>query len=205
MDTKHRAGGATISAGWLAIFGRELLTLDPERTIDVLGNIVSPTSFYLGMVVIGVGGLSYFGWPVVQWFWTIQRRRKAKQYKEQQIKREKEARKQKEKKDAEQKTRKGVVQALQRLQTISKDIVESQTFESFSSVDENTERKSEAKVLIDMLKRVSLIPSNSKAENYRVLHDQVSTLLPIVQYHGIEAGKNKLNELRAKEDGYEEE
>ena len=64
MDKKYRAGGATFSAAWLVVFGRELLTLDPEKTINVLGNFVSPISLYLGMVTLGVGGLSYFMWPI---------------------------------------------------------------------------------------------------------------------------------------------
>ena len=49
------------------MFGWELYALDPEKTIGMLGNIVSPASFYLGMVVLGTGGLFYFGWPVRKW------------------------------------------------------------------------------------------------------------------------------------------
>ena len=67
MDKKYRAGGATISAGWLATFGRELLALTPEKTIGMLGDIVSPASFYIGMVVVGAGGVIYFGWPIRKW------------------------------------------------------------------------------------------------------------------------------------------
>lgn len=69
MDTKRRAGGSTLSLALVVGFGRELLLSPPrrEKTLDMLGGIMSPESFYLFMVVLGCGGLLYFSWPVVQW------------------------------------------------------------------------------------------------------------------------------------------
>ena len=69
MDTKRRAGGSTLSLALVVGFGRELLLSPPrrEKTLDMLGGIMSPESFYLFMVALGCGGLLYFSWPVVQW------------------------------------------------------------------------------------------------------------------------------------------
>ena len=69
MDTKRRAGGSTLSLALVVGFGRELLLSPPrrEKTLDMLGGIMGPESFYLFMVVLGCGGLLYFSWPVVQW------------------------------------------------------------------------------------------------------------------------------------------
>ena len=65
MDTKRRVGGLTISTAWIVGFGRELfVSRTPGDALAMLWEIISPQSFYLMLVVLGFGGLFYFGWPV---------------------------------------------------------------------------------------------------------------------------------------------
>ena len=78
MDTKRRVGGATISGAWIVGFGRELVTLPPDKTIAMLGEIISAPSFYSALTVLGLGGLAYFGWPAGRWVWQMPSRREAR-------------------------------------------------------------------------------------------------------------------------------
>ena len=66
MDTKRRVGGFTISAAWIVGFGRELfISRTPGEALAMLWELISPQSFYIVMVVLGVGGALYFGWPLL--------------------------------------------------------------------------------------------------------------------------------------------
>ena len=63
MD-KRRISGATICLAWIGGFGREIFTSRPPgEALKIVWEIISPPSFYLAMVILGIGGFVYFAGP----------------------------------------------------------------------------------------------------------------------------------------------
>ncbi|MDE0149042.1 MAG: hypothetical protein OXM58_11785 [Rhodospirillaceae bacterium] len=204
MDTKHRAVGASISAGWLAIFGRELITLDPQRTIDVLGDIVSPASLFLGLVVIGCGGLVYYGWPVVYWAGTYGRRKAKRQEVRNREMEEKANKERKRQIEAEQRSKDRAVNTLELLQGLCNSILKNRQRRSIGPVSKEIEHETTAKVLIKKLLEAGIITPEFSTESYYLLHVRVSKLIPYVRMYGIERGKKQIPEI-LKDEEYDDE
>ena len=172
MDARKRAGGATISGAWIVGFGRELLTLPPGKTIDMLGDIISPQSFYLALTVLGLGGLAYFGWPAAQWAWQMPSRREAREQKKRASKKEEQLAK-------ERRINKQVVDNLESLQ--------SRLEAEMSGRSRNPiENRETVRILTNDLRAMGLeLPEIEGEANYQRLHHRVSRLLPCVRLYGV--------------------
>ena len=75
MHTKRRVGGSTISVAIIVACVRELFAdSSPAVLVEILGDVISPQSLYLVVIVLSCGVLAYFGWPVFQWVCGIPKR-----------------------------------------------------------------------------------------------------------------------------------
>ena len=59
------------------MFGREfIIARPPGDTLKMVAEVVSPESLYLGLTILGIGGMVYFSWSGVEWVWGIPKRRR---------------------------------------------------------------------------------------------------------------------------------
>ena len=173
MDTKKRVGGATISGAWIVGFGRELVTLPPDKTLDMLGDVISPHSFYSALTVLGLGGLAYFSWPAVRWAWQMPSRRESR-------KQDRRARAEEERLAKERQMNKQVVDDLENLQgRIDVELVGSRRIN-------HTENRETIRILTNELRAIGFnLPSGDNERLYPLLYRNVSGLLPRVRVYGV--------------------
>ena len=173
MDTKRRVGGATISGAWIVGFGRELVKIPPDKTIAMLGDIISPHSFYSALTVLGLGGLVYFGWPAGQWAWQIPSRREAR-------KQDRRAREEGERLARERQMNKQVVDDLENLQgRINTEL-------SGRPRINHIENRETIRILTNELKAMGFnLPLGDDEQFYPRLYNSVSGLLPRVRLYGV--------------------
>lgn len=173
MDAKRRAGGATISLAWIAGFGRELVTLPPDKTLDMLGDVISPYSFYLALTVLGLGGFVYFGWPVAQWVWQVPVRRQARQQ-------ERRVREEEGRLAEERQMNKQVIDDLETLQQcINAELKRHPRIN-------HIENRETIRILTDELKAMGFnLPLADDEHLYPRLFNSVSGLLPRVRLYGV--------------------
>ncbi len=173
MDTKRRVGGATISGAWIVGFGRELVTLPPDKTIAMLGDIISPHSFYSALTVLGLGGLAYFGWPAVHRAWQMPSRREAR-------KQDRRAREEGERLARDQQINKQVVDDLENLQgRINAEL-------SGRTRINHIENGATIRIPTKELKAMGFnLPLVNDERVYPRLYNSVSRLLPRVRLYGV--------------------
>ena len=186
MDAKKRAGGATVSLAWIAGFGRELATLPPDKTLDMLGDIISPHSFYLALTVLGLGALVYFGWPVVAWTWTIPKRRDE---------RARAAREQKQKTRLERKA--SIIEVITKLKELLRDplLYSLQT----------AQRETQILVFQQRLINERVLPDSYRGKSERELRSRLEAVLPYIIQYGVDEGvsnfERDVREFDSDEDG----
>jgi hypothetical protein len=138
----------------------------------MLGDIISPYSFYLALTVLGLGGLTYFGWPAVAWMWTIPKRRD---------KRTRVAQEQKRKARLERKA--NIIKVITDLKELLPD---PQVFSG--QVAHTAQRETKILVFQQRLINEGVLPESYRDKSKFELRSHLVTILPYIIQYGVDEG-----------------
>lgn len=147
---------------------------------------MSRESFYLAMIIVGCGGLLYFGWPAMKWawagpkwLWEIPKRTRDRERSLIEAERAKQNRR-----------NQTAIEKMERL----RDLIADEFDDIWADRHDVIECRAEIEILKTDLRGIGLgLPPNKDHSNLQLWHDYISTLLPHVRRYGIDHTITRIN------------